>query len=699
MKRALFVTILVVLFVGAGSLLVWYLAYGLSPTPPEEVAVAGLTAPVTVRWLPHGGAVIDAPDEMDRYRALGFVHGAARPWSVLLWRQTATGRLGEWFGEAVLPLDRLARQLGLAREAQAAFAGLPEAEQALLQAYAEGINAALSAKNTRRRDELVLLGLEADVWEPWHALALERLFAWLAAAPPPPDALAAADEETRAFFKTDRLLRDWLHLHGFENGIALAVADSAGTHLAQRHVYGASALPFFQEVAFGTDSLATVAASLPGTPFFAAGKTERRAWALLLAGTATLEKIAIDTTESRPIFERLLTDDGTEHLLAIRRDGQRLRFATTTRPDTTLLDTAFLDTTRLDTTSTTAPSPAGVPAQPAAPDSAWSIRWNGFGAATDFAAWRALANGEALSFVLLKGDGLVLDRDGNRQVLGNPAVQDAVRGGVVIGNTYFASFLSAALDSLLAGGEPIDPATVLDDDYSAWAAGIAPGFVDSVITLDVRGDLLQNALTYLDNWNYAYDRASIAASIFETWMVQYRDTTGYLPGLQPPTDTLYFENLRRLHTLQRAVAELRARFGTDQRQWRWEHRSPDRLFFPVWSADSLLGSRLDATARYAPLDLPGDGHPSALGWGPSPVQVGSAAPADWEAWISTNDWNAFTLRRRDVELDRFLGRYLISDRPLAPFVFNSVARPEHVTTLVPPEAGSGFGVPGIGLSE
>lgn len=321
MKRALFVTILVVLFVGAGSLLVWYLAYGLSPTPPEEVAVAGLTAPVTVRWLPHGGAVIDAPDEMDRYRALGFVHGAARPWSVLLWRQTATGRLGEWFGEAVLPLDRLARQLGLAREAQAAFAGLPEAEQALLQAYAEGINAALSAKNTRRRDELVLLGLEADVWEPWHALALERLFAWLAAAPPPPDALAAADEETRAFFKTDRLLRDWLHLHGFENGIALAVADSAGTHLAQRHVYGASALPFFQEVAFGTDSLATVAASLPGTPFFAAGKTERRAWALLLAGTATLEKIAIDTTESRPIFERLLTDDGTEHLLAIRRDG------------------------------------------------------------------------------------------------------------------------------------------------------------------------------------------------------------------------------------------------------------------------------------------------------------------------------------------------------------------------------------------
>ncbi|PSQ91836.1 MAG: hypothetical protein BRD52_06785 [Bacteroidetes bacterium SW_4_67_19] len=111
MRRALYslLAVLAVLIVAGGAL--WYFAYGVSTAPPAEARVQGLARPVDIAWNDAGVATIRADSLRDRYAALGYVHGAERPWLVALWRQTATGRLGEWFGERTLRLDRHERRL------------------------------------------------------------------------------------------------------------------------------------------------------------------------------------------------------------------------------------------------------------------------------------------------------------------------------------------------------------------------------------------------------------------------------------------------------------------------------------------------------------------------------------------------------------------------------------------------------------
>ena len=58
-----------------------------------------------------------------------------------LMRRAASGRLSEIAGPATLGYDRTMRTLGLARSAAADYAALPAPTQAMLQAYARGVNA------------------------------------------------------------------------------------------------------------------------------------------------------------------------------------------------------------------------------------------------------------------------------------------------------------------------------------------------------------------------------------------------------------------------------------------------------------------------------------------------------------------------------------------------------------------------------
>ncbi|MDX1548847.1 MAG: penicillin acylase family protein, partial [Rhodothermales bacterium] len=237
----------------AGIGLLWFLAYGVAGPAPEQAQVPALSAPATLGWNPEGDVQIRADDEAGALAALGYAHGRRRAWSVVLWRQAALGRLGAWFGEPALKVDRLARQLGFEVRARAAYDALDDEHRALLAAYAGGLDAALREPSGRLVHEFVLLGIDAEPWEPWHTLALERLFAWLATPPPPPDAFARTDPSVAAFYDADDALRQMLHLHGFENSIAWAARDSAGVHFYQRHVYGATVLPFFQEASVFID--------------------------------------------------------------------------------------------------------------------------------------------------------------------------------------------------------------------------------------------------------------------------------------------------------------------------------------------------------------------------------------------------------------------------------------------------------------
>ena len=115
---AKFITLSLVVIGGllVGGILLWFLAYGVQKGPPKRLALDAIKAPVQIGWGMRGEVSIEAEQEQDAMAALGYVHGRERAWSVVLWRQAALGRLGEWFGEPALALDRLTLRLGLAPE-------------------------------------------------------------------------------------------------------------------------------------------------------------------------------------------------------------------------------------------------------------------------------------------------------------------------------------------------------------------------------------------------------------------------------------------------------------------------------------------------------------------------------------------------------------------------------------------------------
>ena len=646
------ITLLIVagsgLLVGGG--LVWFLAYGVEKGPPERLVLGALKAPVRIGWGVYGEVSIEAEREHDAMAALGYAHGRERAWSVVLWRQAAQGRLGEWFGEPALTLDRLTHRLGLAAQARVAYTNLDDDHRATLRAYAAGLDAALQSPDIRLQQEFVLLDPDVEPWQPWHTLAVERLFAWLASSPPPPDHQTAAAPEVTAFYKADRTLRQWLHLHGFENGIAWAARDTAGTHFFQRHVYGASALPFLVEVSMQlADGQPFWGASLPGTPFFPAGKSEHAAWAMLLTGSTKLQRIAWRPDSASLAYQRILSNDGAEHLISFWQMANQLPFP---------------------------PPNASTP-----PDSVWALRWAGLAPTTDWPAWRGLLAGQPSSFQLLDGSGLWMERTGAWQTLGTPPVEIAFPSGIFIGTSRWSAYTAEFLRTQASG--PVNLEARIDDAYSIWAAQTAPPLVQVVSEQPADDPAFRDALTYLRNWDFAYDRASIAASIFDRWMSIYLDTTGTLPD-STASDSLGVGAPRLTQMLSQAVAALTDAFGSDQSQWRWERVHADRRYFPIWSVEALNGMGRDVAAktRFAEAVWPGHGHPSALAWGPSSTQHTLAAPAAWEAWHRTDAWATFSIRRRRLDPHVLLGRYLVSDRPPEPI---HLTQPVSVrtTTLLP----------------
>ena len=636
---------LLLLFLAATAGLVWQFAYR-APARPAEVPVAELTDSTTIQWAEGGAATIRAATTVDLWTAIGYAHGQNRAWPAVLWRQTALGHLARWFGEGVVPLDAHVRRLGLAHGARAAYEQLPAPERSLLKAYARGINAALASRRVQRQAELALLDTTPRPWEPWHTLAVERLFAWLgtpALSPP-----VGAPSHVRRFLETDAHLRRWLHLHGFDRSVAWttpvpSAQDPARRVLLQRFVTGASALSTVQELVLTSpDAPSVTVATLPGSPVMLSGAGSGRAWAVLPTSDATLERRRVDPPALMHRYERIETRSGREQLVRVRRAGRSLLLT-------------------------------DEPVTPA--DSVWSLTWPGLDATTDASVWvnrlehsDAHSSPSADAFRLFSGTGLWVDRSGAWQVLGTPPVVETVAGGVLVGPSDWARNQAQSLRAHMRGTARPDPARWSVSDSSTWAAQILPAALPSLAPLREASTptLLRDALTYLRNWDASFDRSSIGASVFEAWMREYRTLTGSRPT---PSDPTFFAPYYYRRAFAQAVQSLSERYGPDLRRWRWENVAPHQRYFPVWSADSLVAQDLSdmAATRFAPLSRLGSGHASALSGGPSLVEPTRPAPSPgaWTAWTDPAR-RTLTVRRLRFDPSAFLARPLLpGTRPRA----------------------------------
>ncbi|MCL2427670.1 MAG: penicillin acylase family protein [Alphaproteobacteria bacterium] len=159
------VGILVMLFAAGLSGLLWLS----TPARREELAVAGLSAPVDVTFDQDGVPRIHAETMRDAATALGFVHARDRMFEMEMMRRAASGRLSEIAGAATLPIDRQMRVLGLRVRALADLEALSAPTRAMLDAYAAGVNAWIALMGRFSAPEFILLG-PPEPWQPVDCL-------------------------------------------------------------------------------------------------------------------------------------------------------------------------------------------------------------------------------------------------------------------------------------------------------------------------------------------------------------------------------------------------------------------------------------------------------------------------------------------------------------------------------------------------
>ncbi len=337
--------------VGAASLL----AYGPAPTRDGEMALDGLGAAVGVAWPDSGGVAIEAQTWTDAAAGLGYAHAADNAFEMALWRQTARGETAAWFGDSARTADLHARRLGLDALARQTYDGLDAPTRALLDAYTRGVNAALKEPAVAQSDAFVWLGLSPEPWQPWDALAVERLLAYLAT--PAPDsswaAAIAASPEVAAFARTDAAFRQTVSVSRTAFGRAFSAPTPGGRAVVWHQPAGASALPLVVPVAFHVGGRRVAVASVPGTLSMPSGTDGTTAWAILLTSRLRVEPFA--GAPPMPVYSRVVARDGGETLVAIARDSSGLVLGRAPRVRPAL---ARADSVRADSVATSATRPA-----------------------------------------------------------------------------------------------------------------------------------------------------------------------------------------------------------------------------------------------------------------------------------------------------------------------------------------------------
>ncbi|MBQ0957974.1 penicillin acylase family protein [Ideonella sp. 4Y11] len=216
--------ILVVLAVGFA---VWFMLQRL-PQREGTLPLSGLSAEVTVRYDEWGVPHLQAANEADLYRALGWVHAQDRLFQMEMMRRLARGELAEILGPKLLPTDRLFRSLGLRQRADEQTAALDMSRPAhqALRAYLDGINQYQATRPLPL--EFALLGIPRRDFTPadTYAVAGYMAYSFAAAFRTEPILSRIRDQLGPEYLKIFDL--DWHPEGAADHGARLTQADWQG---------------------------------------------------------------------------------------------------------------------------------------------------------------------------------------------------------------------------------------------------------------------------------------------------------------------------------------------------------------------------------------------------------------------------------------------------------------------------------------
>jgi penicillin G amidase len=147
----------------------WLVLRASLPHIEGETRVAGLRAPVAIERDAAGVPVIRGATRVDVARATGYAHAQDRLFQMDLLRRTGAGELAALLGAGLLDADRAIRTHQFRSRAREALALLADGERALLDAYAEGVNAGIASLGSRPF-EYWLLGQSPSPWRAEDSL-------------------------------------------------------------------------------------------------------------------------------------------------------------------------------------------------------------------------------------------------------------------------------------------------------------------------------------------------------------------------------------------------------------------------------------------------------------------------------------------------------------------------------------------------
>jgi penicillin amidase len=154
------------------------------PDIDGEVAIAGLESGVDVIRDTMGVPHIYASNPHDLFTAQGYVHAQERFWQMDFWRHIGSGRLSEMFGEAQVETDTFLRTLGWRGIAEEQYAASSPEMRAIMDAYADGVNAYLSTQSPADLSfeytvlELTNHAYTPEPWSPVDTLTWGIAMAW-----------------------------------------------------------------------------------------------------------------------------------------------------------------------------------------------------------------------------------------------------------------------------------------------------------------------------------------------------------------------------------------------------------------------------------------------------------------------------------------------------------------------------------------
>ncbi len=183
----LIVLILVVVLgaIGAGGFL--YLTRRPFPQTDGTLRVTGLTSPVTVFRDKFGIPHVYADNVDDLFFAQGYVHAQDRLWQMEIGRRGVAGRTSELSPSAsAIEQDKFVRTLGWRRTAELDYEEMSDDGKAILQAYADGVNAFISTHQGSLPIEFTIVGLfgsqglgyQPEPWTPIDSLQWAKAMAW-----------------------------------------------------------------------------------------------------------------------------------------------------------------------------------------------------------------------------------------------------------------------------------------------------------------------------------------------------------------------------------------------------------------------------------------------------------------------------------------------------------------------------------------